>query len=145
MNIEEILEIANSNPSMQLATIDDAGAPRTRGMMLYNADRKGIVFTTGGYKDLYRQLKSRPQVEVSFFDSKQFLQVRIQGGAVEIDDNEVRWSIVNSPGREFLKPVAEKLGIEAIKVFRVEQCTAQTWNMDNNQEYPKTTYSFQSN
>lgn len=133
MDRHDILAHINNNPAFFLATVEK-GEPRVRGMLLYRADDQGILFHTGGMKDLYRQLLADPTVELCFFDQQQMVQVRVRGTARPLDDPLLKEEIVNSPGREFLRPWLERdeLGMEALKVFRVEQCQALVWTMATN-------------
>lgn len=95
-------------------------------MLLYRADETGIVFHTGTMKDVHRQLLANPEVELYFFDPKKMIQVRVQGTARRIEDPALTQEIVESPGREFLKPWVESQGMDILSVFRVESCRAVT-------------------
>ena len=131
MDRHEIQAIINTNPVFFLATTE-AGEPRVRAMLLYRADDEGILFHTGGMKDLYRQLLANPAVELCFFAQQQMLQVRVRGTARRIDDQSLKEEIVNAPGREFLKPWVESQGLDILEVFRVENCQALLWTMATN-------------
>ncbi len=131
MKKEDILALINSNPAFHLATVED-GEPRVRGMLLFRADGDGIVFHTGSMKDLNRQLRQNPKVELCFNDPKTFVQVRVRGEAEGVDDLEFKKEIVESPGREFLRPWIDEHGYELLAVFRVKNCKASTWTMQNN-------------
>ncbi len=131
MDRHEIQAIINTNPVFFLATTE-GGEPRVRAMLLYRADDEGILFHTGGMKDLYRQLLANPAVELCFFAQQQMVQVRVRGTARRIDDQQLKQEIVNSPGREFLKPWVESQGLDILEVFRVEHCQAHVWTMATN-------------
>ncbi|HBG05411.1 MAG: pyridoxamine 5'-phosphate oxidase [Geobacteraceae bacterium GWC2_58_44] len=131
MKPNELLALINRNPAFFLATVED-GEPRVRGILLYRADAHGIIFHTGAMKDLYRQLLANPAVELCFNDWQENIQVRVRGRAVLVGNPHLGEEIVNSPGREFLKPWVEKQGMEALAVFRVEGCQAHDWNMTTN-------------
>lgn len=134
MDRHEILSLINRNPAFFLATLEK-GEPRVRGMLLYRADEGGIIFHTGVMKDLHRQLSADPAVELCFNDWQQQIQVRVRGKARQIGEPQLIEEIVNSPGREFLKPWLEKMGmevLEALSVFRVEDCQALVWTMATN-------------
>ena len=137
MNKTEIFELISKYPSMNLATIDKSGLPKTRGILMYSADENGLIFHTGLFKDLYGELKNNPATEACFLDTENYIQIRISGKAVEIDDDTLRERIINTPGREFLKPVIAKFGKEAIRIFRIENSTASIWSMPSNFTYPK--------
>jgi pyridoxamine 5'-phosphate oxidase len=83
MNREEILQFLNANPSCHLATTDGT-RPRVRGMLLYKADSTGLVFHTGAFKALYKQITQNKHVELCF-NSKD-AQVRVAGIVEIIDD-----------------------------------------------------------
>jgi len=131
MDKHDILAIINSNPAFFLATVND-GEPHVRGMFLYRADQAGILFHTGGMKDVCRQLLGNPAVELCFFDPQKMVQVRVGGTAHLMEDIPLKEEIVNSPGREFLKPWVESQGLEVLAVFRVEGYLAQVWTMESN-------------
>ena len=131
MNRHEILQFINSNPAFFLATTED-GEPRVRGMLLYRADDEGILFHTGGMKDVCRQMLANPAVELCFFDQQNMVQVRVKGVARQIMDLRLKEEIVNSPGREFLKPIVESHGLDVLAVFRVVDCQALVWTMATN-------------
>ena len=133
MEPNELLALINRNPAFFLATVED-GEPRVRGMLLYRADEQGIIFHTGAMKDLSRQLLLNPAVELCFNDWQKNIQVRVRGRAVPMQDPNIGSEIVNSPGREFLKPWVESMGMDVLSVFRVEGCQAHTWSMETNFE-----------
>ena len=132
MNKTEILDFLNSNPACHLATIDGDG-PRVRGMLMYRADENGILFHTGNFKDLCKQLQQNPNVELCFNSSSK--QIRVSGKAEFIEGKSLKEEIVNK--RTFLKPLVEAQGYDSLKVFRVTNCTATVWTMETNLE-PKS-------
>lgn len=131
MERSELFALINRNPAFFLATVEE-GEPRVRGMLLYRADEHGIIFHTGTMKDLHRQLLANPAVELCFNDWQQNIQVRVRGMAVLEDDPRLKEEIVNSPGREFLKPWVEAQGMDILAVYRVEKCRAHAWTLATN-------------
>jgi pyridoxamine 5'-phosphate oxidase len=131
MDRHDILALVNANPAFFLATVED-GEPRVRGMLLYRADEEGILFHTGGMKDVYRQLLANPVVELCFFDQQKMVQIRVRGTVRIVDDLQLKNEIVNSPGREFLKPWVESQGLDVLTVFRVVECQALVWTIATN-------------
>ncbi|MBN2407789.1 MAG: pyridoxamine 5'-phosphate oxidase family protein [Elusimicrobia bacterium] len=129
MTKEEILRIINENQACQLATVD-GDRPRVRGMMCYRADEDGILFHTGTSKDLYKQIKDNPNVEICYFDPDTRTQIRVMGRAEIKKDLDLLKEIVEA--RPFMKPWVEEMGYEAIGVFQVTGCTAYTWTFDTN-------------
>ncbi|PIQ88885.1 MAG: pyridoxamine 5'-phosphate oxidase [Candidatus Omnitrophica bacterium CG11_big_fil_rev_8_21_14_0_20_42_13] len=129
MTKEEIIKFMNENLTCYLATAEN-NQPRVRAMMAYRADEKGIIFSTGNTKDLYRQIKNNPLVEVCFFNAQSNTQVRVKGKAVIKEDIELKKEIVNN--RPFLKPVVEKMGYDILIVFGVVDCVANVWTFETN-------------
>ena len=142
MNLSEIIDLMNNYPVMQLATVNSDNKPCVRSVFIYSADENGIVFHTGEYKDLYRQMIANPAVEALFFNQPDQIQVRVAGEAVEIKDLDFTKKIVETPGREFLKPIVQKYGYEFIKVFKIDKAKAKVWNWETNMLYPKTVVEF---
>jgi pyridoxamine 5'-phosphate oxidase len=131
MTKTEILQFLNANPLCHLATAD-GDQPRVRGMMMYKAEEKGILFHTGNFKDLYRQLQKNPRVELCFHSPDMSRQVRVSGTAEFLDDAKLKQEIVVA--RPFLKPWVEKHGLDMLVVFRVVHCRAAVWSMETNFE-----------
>jgi uncharacterized pyridoxamine 5'-phosphate oxidase family protein len=130
MTRDEILEFIKGHPACNLATVDSEGQPHVRGMLMYRADEKGIIFHTGDFKDLWRQILNNPKMELCFFDPKTGVQVRVTGTAKSVEDLELKEEIVMA--RPFLKPWVEKNGYQALKVFRVAGLRATVWTFNTN-------------
>jgi len=129
MNREQILEFLNAHPVCHLATCEGT-QPRVRGMMMYRADASGLIFHTGKFKALSKQLLANRQVEVCF--NSQDTQVRIAGVAEIVEDMDLKKEIVEA--RPFMKSWIEKHGYNLLAVFRVTQCKAAVWTMARNFE-----------
>jgi len=135
MNKEQIFELMNNNLVFYLATVED-GEPRVRGMMLYKADKTGIVFHTGTFKDVYRQILNNPHVQLCFVDSVKNIQVRVRGTLEVVDDNVLKEEISNHPTRGFLQTWKESSTLEDFYnnfiVFRMKNGLANVWAFETN-------------
>jgi pyridoxamine 5'-phosphate oxidase len=129
MDKQEIIQFLNTNPVVYLATAED-NQPHVRGMMLYRADDKGIIFHTGTGKDLSQQMLKNPKVELCCFNPQSKLQVRVSGVAELINDLELKKEIVNN--RQFLKPWVDQYGYESLAVYRIKDCKATPWTFETN-------------
>ena len=129
MTKTEILEFINANPTCYLATSEN-NKPHVRGMRMYRADGKGIIFQTSNVKDLCKQLNENPHVELCFFNNEKNIQIRISGKATFVNDLDLKKEIVEK--RPFLKPWVEKKGFDMIVVFRIVDCVAHQWTMETN-------------
>ena len=135
MNKEKIYAMLNQNIVFFLATVD-GNVPRVRGMMLYRADRDGIVFHTGTMKDLYRQVCANPAAELCFWDARQNLQVRVSGRLELVEDNALKDEIAAHPSREFLQEWKNsgttQEFYDTFVVMRMTGGKAKTWTMETN-------------
>ena len=129
MTRDEIIQFLNQNPVCHLATLEK-GRPRVRGMFMYRADEKGILFHTGLSKSLPRQVQTGAPVEVCF--NSPDMQVRVSGSAEGVEDLELKREIVAA--RPFMQPWVEKHGLGLLVVFRITQCEAAIWTMQTNFE-----------
>ena len=130
MTKNEILEFIKSHPACFLATAEEGGQPHVRGMLMYRADEKGIIFHTGDFKDLWKQVVKNERVELCFFDPKTNIQIRVMGAAQSVEDLGLKEEIVKE--RPFLKSWVEKHGYEPLKVMRVTGLRATVWTFDKN-------------
>jgi pyridoxamine 5'-phosphate oxidase len=73
---------------MTLATVDDAGQPWTRTVLLKAFDQRGFVFYTNYTSDKARQIDARPQVSVLFPWLPLQRQVQITGRAEKVPTRE---------------------------------------------------------
>jgi uncharacterized pyridoxamine 5'-phosphate oxidase family protein len=131
MDRTEILEFINAHPACSLATLE-AGQPRVRGMLMYKADAKGLVFHTGTGKALFRQIQATPKAEACFVDPETRTQVRVAGTVEVLDDLALKKEIAEA--RPFMKPWIEQHGYDLIAVFRITRCKATVWTMATNFE-----------
>ena len=136
MNKSEIIAFLNANPVFHLATLD-GDKPRVRGMLLYRADERGVLFHTGKMRDLFKQLTANPHVELSFNNgsNEDLIQVRISGTVELLEDLELKKEVVRN--RDFLKPLADQAGYDFLAVYRIKDGVASIWKMLTNLEPKK--------
>ena len=89
MTKEQVFELMNGSSTFHLATVEN-GEPRVRAMMLYKADETGIVFHTGSFKDVYKQIIANPNVQMCFNETKGGIQVRVRGVLEEVMDTNLK-------------------------------------------------------
>jgi len=135
MQKEQIFELMNNNPTFSLATIDGE-TPKVRHMLLYKADKQGIIFHTGIVKEVYAQILKNPSVELCFHDVSRNIQVRVSGTLEIVDDNALKDEISNHPSRTFLQAWKQSGTLEdfynSFIVFRMRDGRAVTWTMETN-------------
>ena len=133
MTTAEILKFLNDHPACHLATLEN-GRPRVRGMLMYRADERGLLFHTGTGKALGRQAQNGAAAEACFNSPE--LQIRVAGTVQVVDDLELKKEIVAA--RPFMQPWVAQHGYGLLVVFRIVACAAATWSMAAN--FEPTTY-----
>lgn len=135
MEKQQILSILNQPQAAYLATLEN-GEPRVRGIQLFCADERGIVFQTGDMKAMTQQILHSPQVEFCVIHPDPYAQIRVRGKFEICADLEFKKEIAEHPSRGYLLPMRASMGDEAffrmLTVFRMQQATAQVWNMETN-------------
>jgi uncharacterized pyridoxamine 5'-phosphate oxidase family protein len=127
MEKKEVYKFLRNNPVFALATADE-NRPHVRYMMLYRVNENGIIFNTGENKDLNRQLKKNPMVEMCFHSQQEGKQIRISGTVEEIEDIELKKQVVkNFP---FLKEWVDREGYDVLVVYCLKGGKATAWTME---------------
>ncbi|MGB7000481.1 MAG: pyridoxamine 5'-phosphate oxidase family protein [Halobacteriota archaeon] len=133
MNYQDCIKFANENPVCYIATVDGA-QPRVRGFLMWFADENGFYFHTGATKDVCKQLKSNPKVEVCFYaigDPQTAKMMRVAGEVERIDDIALKTRLLEE--RSFLKAIATGGPEDPLLVlFRVYNGEAHFWSMEDN-------------
>lgn len=129
MTEKEMYELMNANPGFHLATVE-GDQPRVRGMFLFRADEKGIIFHTASTKDVYAQIQKNPKAELCFF--RNGTQIRVTGVLEHVVDEGLKEEIFNHPSRKFLQAWKEKGIDHLLQIFRMKNCEAVTWTMETN-------------
>lgn len=127
MDKHEVFKYLNDCKVFFLATAE-GDTPHLRGLFLHKADETGISFTTAKFRDLYKQLKENPKVELIFWQDKS--SIRVSGRAVEFDEDlDLKKEIVAA--RPFMNPWITAAGYSPMAVFKIVDCIATTWSFDN--------------
>ena len=134
MTANDIFELIGKNPVFHLATMD-GDQPRVRGMLLFGADKNGIVFHTASTKDVFRQIMANPKAEMCFSCGE--IQIRVTGVLELNEDPALREEIFSHPSRKFLQAWKDNGIDNLMQVFVMKQCTAVTWTMATNFEPKK--------
>jgi len=133
MDYQDCIKFANENQVCYIATVDGA-QPRVRGFLMWFADENGFYFHTGATKDVCKQLKSNPKVEVCFYrpgDPQTAKMMRVAGEVEFLDDIALKTRLLEE--RPFLKVIVRS-GAEdpLLVVFRVYNGEAHFWTMEDN-------------
>ena len=126
MDRQTVLEFVKRHPVSHMATVED-GRPRVRAMQTAIADEAGLTFCTGSHKDVARQLRADPSVELSYWDPDDGRQIRIRGDVEQLDDVALKTQVVEQVFT-FLKPVVKDHGYDAISLFRLSHGEIRVWD-----------------
>nr|CBH38908.1 conserved hypothetical protein containing pyridoxamine 5'-phosphate oxidase domain [uncultured archaeon] len=133
MDYQDCIKFANENPVCYIATVDGA-QPRVRGFLMWFADENGFYFHTGATKDVCKQLKSNPKVEVCFYapgDPQTAKMMRVAGEVEFLNDIALKTRLLEE--RPFLKAIVRGGAEDPLLVlFRVYNGEAHFWTMEDN-------------
>ena len=113
----------------------DGDQARVRGFLMWFADEKGFYFHTAASKDVCKQLKNNPKVEVCFYAPEDLPNVgkmmRVAGEVEFLNDIALKARLLEE--RPFLKAIATG-GPEdpLLVIFQVYTGEAHFWTMENN-------------
>jgi uncharacterized pyridoxamine 5'-phosphate oxidase family protein len=124
---EQILDFINRNPLFALATADE-NRPHVRYIMMYRADEEGLVFSTGENKDLNRQLKRNPMIEMCFYNNEEQKQIRVSGTVEELEDIQLKKQIVED--FPFLREWVDREGYDVLVIYILRNGKATVWTME---------------
>lgn len=86
---EQAVEIETTEANaMMLATVDDAGQPHLRTLLLKGVDQHGFVFFSNYQSAKGEQLRTHPRAAMTFWWHDLERQVRIEGATERISDEE---------------------------------------------------------
>jgi len=130
-NINTCIGFANENKTCYLATLDN-DQPRVRAMQFWFADQTGFYFQTGTIKELYKQVKTNPKVEVCFYKPGQMIgtMLRIAGEIEFVDDKQMKEKVMVE--RPFLKEMGLTSESPNLIIFRITHGEAHFWTMETN-------------
>lgn len=130
MDFQECIQFANDNPVCFLATMD-GDQPRVRGLLMCFADERGFYFATLSPKEMVKQLKAHPKVEICFYNNAPELsdakQMRVTGEIEWVDDKALYERICQE--RAFLDDIVGKPTAPLTELFRLHAGDAHFWTM----------------
>ena len=127
MDLQQCVDFATKHPVCSLATVDE-DQPRVRTFLLWRANANGFYFETFNPKDVYKQMKSNPKVEICFYNGESDLgkarTMRLSGEVEFLDDRELKKQLLED--WPFLQPVEP-----VVELFRIHSGEAFFWTMDD--------------
>jgi len=131
MNKTEMMAFMKANPNCCVASVD-GDKPHTRVLTMYRVDDNGIILQSDKRKDLYKQVLKNPEVEICFYDTNKYVEVRVSGRMEVVEDLALKKELVEA--RPFEKPVIEKFGYDTIVVYRLRNGKATAWSFTTDVE-----------
>lgn len=131
MNLEDYIKFANENQVCSIATIDE-DKPRVRAFRMWLADNTGFYFHTGATKNVSKQLKNNPNVEICMLsqNSQDRRTMRVSGKIKFLDDKDLRAKLLED--RPFLKGLCSGPEDQFLEIFHIYTGEAHFWTMENN-------------
>lgn len=137
MNLTDCINFANKVKNCSMATAD-GNQPKVRMMGLWFADETGFYFQAWNFKEVYKNLKKNPKVEVCFYrEDKEspYTVMRLRGEVEFINKVSLKERVLKD--RPFLKDLGAK-GPEdpRIVIFRISHGQASFWPKRKKRGYP---------
>jgi pyridoxamine 5'-phosphate oxidase len=128
MTKAEIIAAIKESPMCHLATVE-GNKPHVRGMGVLKIDETGIYFQSWTLKDLDKQIKKNPEVEICF-NTKDMKQIRVAGRFEILDDLALKKE-AEAKG-PFMTPVIKEKGYDVVAIYRMAKGKACVWSMETN-------------
>ena len=132
MDFSACVKFATENPVTYIATAE-GDQPRVRAFAMWFADKTGFYYHTGTPKNVYRQLKMNPKVELCFFKPGEGAgtMMRVAGKVEFLEDKALEERLYRDrPWVKDLLKTAPKDG--SVAMFRVAHGEAYFWTMADN-------------
>ncbi len=131
MELNDVYEFANINPLCYLATVD-GDQPRVRAFVMWYAGDAGFYFSTTAEKEIAKQIKANPKVEICFYATQSGVMMRATGKAVILDGMELKKRLLED--LPYLKTTVKGPDDPELVVFRVENGDARFWTIGDNRK-----------
>ena len=89
MDKKDIIEFVWKNPVCYMGTVE-GDAPRVRPFLVWMVDESGIYLDTAPYKEVYKQIKENPKIELCFHKQGVKEVLRVSGKIEFLDDPKIR-------------------------------------------------------
>jgi pyridoxamine 5'-phosphate oxidase len=117
---DAVVREPNDANAMALATVDEAGAPDVRMVLLKAADEQGFVFYSNAESAKGRQLATHPDAALLFHWKSLRRQVRVRGPVARVSDAEAdaywatraRSAQIGAWASEQSRPLPDRLALE---------------------------------
>lgn len=132
-SMEEVVKFLGENPVQYLATVGRDGKAKCRPFMFLFEEGGKLWFSTGNFKDVYKDMQENPNIEICVASSD-FVWVRINGTVSFTDDAAIKARAIENP---IVKGNYETADNPTLEVFCLEGATATLADFSGN---PPRTY-----
>lgn len=133
MDYNDCLKFANDNPVSFIATVE-GNSPKVRAFLMWFADKSGFYYHTSAAKNVSKQLKNNPNIEVCFYhaggDIMAKNMMRVTGKVHFVDDLSLKARLLEE--RPFLKAIVKGPNDPMLEIFRIYEGEAHFWCMADN-------------
>ena len=137
MDFKDCINFANKVKDCSVATVE-GDQPRVRMLGLWFANEEGFYFQIWTFKEIYKQLKANPKIEICFYSEQKdipYRMMRVSGEIEFIDDIALKGKVLED--RPFLKELgAEGPDDPKLVIFRIAHGEAFLWPVKKKGEYP---------
>jgi pyridoxamine 5'-phosphate oxidase len=130
MDLQDCIKFANANPVCFIATVD-GDQPHVRGVLMVSADESGFTYALLSPKQVCRQLKANPKMEVVYYNNPANLgeaqEMRVAGTAELVMDPALIKKVAQD--RAYLEPIAGQPIEPITEIWRISHGDAHFWTM----------------
>ena len=138
MDLQEYIKFATEHPVCYMATAD-GDQPRVRAVLMWFADESGFYFIIFSPKQVSKQLKQNPKIEICFYNNPAELadckQMRVTGEAEFLDDEELIDRVTQE--RAWVEPLAGRSLAGLWDVLRIGTGEAHFWTLQDSLKEPE--------
>jgi uncharacterized pyridoxamine 5'-phosphate oxidase family protein len=127
MSLHDVVSFVKENPVCTLATVDEM-QPRVRAFLTVLFDDDKIYFTTASTKDVYKQIRKNPKIELCYLSDNCSKMLRITGEIEIIDDRAKKQRLIEE--RDYLKGFTAD--DPTFILLRLSHGSARFWTIENN-------------
>jgi pyridoxamine 5'-phosphate oxidase len=130
IDLKNCIDFANENKLCYLATTE-GDQPRVRILGFWYADESGFYLQTNGLKEMHKQLRTNPRVEICFYKhaAPMGTMLRLSGKVEFIYDIKLKEKVMTD--RPFLKNFGLSAESKNLVIFRISHGNANFWTMEN--------------
>lgn len=144
MNFQDCIDFVLKNPNGFTATAE-GDQPHVRPLTVWRADGTGIYFYLPKFKQVYRQLRENPKIEIAFHQPGTppdlGTLLRVTGHFEFLDDTDTRKRLFDI--HPWLKQLGDGTDNSMIAIFRIAEGEFSFWTLENNfQSNPAPKISF---